>query len=231
MHLRSKGTAGHGSMRQDDNAIDHLIAALGRLERFEWPARPGPTMKKLLHVVRELSGVQADSPDDILASTGAASRMLSAAIRNSTNATMLSAGYKHNVVPSSASAAVDGRFLPGERDAFLAKVAQIAGSDVHVEHTFLDAALEYPFEGSTVDAMLSAIAFHDSTAVVAPYLVSGGSDAKAWDRLGMRCYGFVPLPSPEGEDFTALFHGVDERVSVQALEAGARIFDTFLDRC
>ncbi|WP_431779918.1 M20/M25/M40 family metallo-hydrolase [Microbacterium aurantiacum] len=233
VHFESEGTAGHGSMRQPDNAVEHLVKALGRVAATRWPADPGPTMRALLHTVRELSGVDNDDPDVILAETGPTARMLSAAIRNNTNVTMLDAGYKHNVVPGSAAAAVDGRFLPGQQEQFLEELDRLAGEEatVTVRRTFIDRAVEYPFEGRAVDAMREALRIHDPEAAVAPYLVSGGSDAKAWDRLGIRCYGFVPLPSPPSEDFTALFHGVDERVSVAALEAGSLIFDTFLDLC
>jgi acetylornithine deacetylase/succinyl-diaminopimelate desuccinylase-like protein len=231
VHFAARGTAGHGSMRQPDNAVEHLITALSRVTATAWPADPGPTMRTLLETVRALSGVDSHDPDQILAQTGPTARMLSAAIRHNTNTTMLEAGYKHNVVPGSAMAAVDGRFLPGQGEEFLAELDRLAGEHVVVERTFIDSALEYPFTGATVDAMVAALTRHDPHAAVAPYLVSGGSDAKAWDRLGMRCFGFVPLPSPRTEDFTALFHGVDERVSVSALEAGCLIFDTFLDLC
>ena len=231
VHLRAEGTAGHGSMRQPDNAVSHLVSALSRLVQTSWPAEPGPTMRALIDTVRGLSGVDSDDPDEILALTGPTSRMLSAAIRNSANVTMLDAGYKHNVVPGAAVAAVDGRYLPGRHDDFLAELDRLAGDRVRVDRTFIDRALEYPFSGPSVVAMREALRRHDPEAAVAPYLVSGGSDAKAWDRLGIRCFGFVPLPSPASEDFTALFHGVDERVSVAALEAGSLIFDTFLDLC
>ena len=62
-----------------------------------------------------------------------------------------------------------------------------------------------------------------------PYLMSGGTDAKHWAKLGMRCFGFTPLRLPPDLDFTALFHGVDERVPVDALQFGARVFDRFID--
>ena len=60
--------------------------------------------------------------------------------------------------------------------------------------------------------------------------MSGGTDAKAWSKLGIRCFGFSPLRLPADLDFTALFHGVDERVPIDALEFSARVLDDFLDR-
>jgi acetylornithine deacetylase/succinyl-diaminopimelate desuccinylase-like protein len=90
-------------------------------------------------------------------------------------------------------------------------------------------ALETTFDGDLVDAMTTSLLAEDPDAVVAPYLMSGGTDAKAWDRLGIRCFGFTPLRLPDDLDFTSLFHGVDERVPVDALEFGARVLDRLLD--
>jgi acetylornithine deacetylase/succinyl-diaminopimelate desuccinylase-like protein len=211
MRLRARGTAGHGSMRQSDNAITHLAQAL------------------LLAKIAELTGDDAQDPDALLEHVGPAIRMLGAGLRNSTNATMLEAGYKHNVVPGEAVAYVDGRYLPGHTDSFLPAVQEIVGDRVDVEPYIVDRALEYPFRGDLVDAMTVALHAEDPDAHVAPYLMSGGTDAKAWDKLGITSYGFTPLRLPGDLDFTALFHGVDERVPVDALEFGARVFDRFLD--
>ena len=79
-------------------------------------------------------------------------------------------------------------------------------------------------------AMTSSLLEEDPDALVAPYLMSGGTDAKYFADLGIRCFGFAPLRLPADLDFTALFHGVDERVPVDALEFGARVFDRFLGK-
>ena len=155
--------------------------------------------------------------------------MIGAGIRNTTNATMLQAGYKHNVIPGEAVAYVDGRYLPGHADTFIPTVREIVGRHVTVEPYITDAALEYAFEGDLVDAMTVALHSQDPEAHIAPFLMSGGTDAKAWHKLGITSYGFTPLRLPADLDFTALFHGVDERVPVDALEFGSRVFDEFLN--
>ncbi|MEV7396335.1 M20/M25/M40 family metallo-hydrolase [Aeromicrobium sp. NPDC092404] len=228
MRLRARGTAGHGSMRNDDNAITHLSTALLALGEHRWPAEPGPSMELLLTKVRELTGKEG-SADELLEHFGPAVRMIGAGIRNTTNATMLEAGYKHNVVPGEAIAYVDGRYLPGHADSFLPAVQGVVGDHVTVEPYISDAALEYAFEGDLVDAMTVALHSQDPEAHIAPFLMSGGTDAKAWHKLGMTSYGFTPLRLPADLDFTALFHGVDERVPVEALEFGSRVFDEFLN--
>lgn len=227
MRLRARGTAGHGSMRNDDNALMHLSRGLLALGEHTWPAEPGPSMQQLLAKVRELTGGDG-TPDELLEHFGPAVRMIGAGMRNTTNATMLQAGYKHNVVPGEAIAYVDGRFLPGHDDTFTPAVQDVVGDGIVVEQYIGQPALEYAFEGDLVDAMTVALHSQDPDAHIAPFVMSGGTDAKAWEKLGITSFGFVPLRLPADLDFTALFHGVDERVPVESLEFGARVFDEFL---
>lgn len=228
MRLTARGTAGHGSMANADNAVTHLAQALVALGEHEWPAAPGPSMEQLLAKVSELTG-STGSPDELLEHFGPAVRMIGAGIRNTTNATMLQAGYKHNVIPGEAVAYVDGRYLPGHADTFLPAVQDVVGERVQVEPYITDTALEFAFEGDLVDAMTVALHSQDPDAHIAPFLMSGGTDAKGWSKLGITSYGFTPLRLPADLDFTALFHGVDERVPLDALEFGSRVFDEFLN--
>jgi acetylornithine deacetylase/succinyl-diaminopimelate desuccinylase-like protein len=187
-------------------------------------------MEVLLAAVAELAGTEATpaNAEALVEEFGSAARMLSAVIRNTTNPTMLDAGYKVNVVPGIATARIDGRFLPGYEDEFWATLATLAGPDVELTREVDLTGIETSYDGPVADAMTAAILAEDPEAIVAPYLMSGGTDAKYWQALGMRCFGFTPLRLPEDLDFTALFHGVDERVPVDSLEFGARVFDRFL---
>ncbi|WP_100415486.1 M20/M25/M40 family metallo-hydrolase [Mumia flava] len=229
MRLHAVGTAGHGSMIQPDNPVTAIAEAVRAIGAYDWPTDPGPSMRTLLDTIRELSGDTGADDDATLAHIGPAARMIGAGLRNITNPTMLDAGYKVNVVPGEASAAVDGRYLPGQQETFVAEVQRIVGERVTVEPITVQPALEYPFAGDLVDAMTVSLHTEDPEAAVAPYLMSGGTDAKAWDRLGIRSYGFAPLRLPSDLDFTALFHGIDERVPTDALEFGARVLHRFLD--
>ena len=232
MRMTAKGNAGHGSMVHPDNAVTSLAAAVARIGQHEWPVRLTPTMQVLLAAVAELAGTEAgpDNAEELIEEFGSAARMLGAVIRNTVNPTMLEAGYKVNVVPGEATAHLDGRFLPGYEDEFLATLAELAGPDVQIEHLTKMDGLETPYDGLLAEAMTGSILEEDPDAVVAPYLMSGGTDAKHWERLGIRSFGFAPLRLPADLDFTALFHGVDERVPVDALEFGARVFDRFLGK-
>jgi acetylornithine deacetylase/succinyl-diaminopimelate desuccinylase-like protein len=231
MKLTAHGTAGHGSMRNTDNPVTRLAAAVARVGAHTWPVRLTPAMEVLLASVAELAGTEAtpENAESLIEEFGSAARMLSAVIRNSANPTRLDAGYKVNVVPGAASAQIDGRFLPGYDDEFFATMAELLGEGIEVEYLSKQAAVETPYEGDIVRAMTSSLLAEDPEALVSPYLMPGGTDGKHWAQLGIACYGFAPLRLPGDLDFSALFHGVDERVPVDALEFGARVFDRFLD--
>lgn len=232
MRLTARGRAGHGSMINHDNAISTLSAAVARIGAHEWPVRLTPTMRTLLAAVGELAGTEAtpENAEQLIDEFGPAARMLGAVIRNTTNPTMLAGGYKLNVIPTEATAHVDGRWVPGYEDEFFATLAELCGEHVEVDYVSRQAPWETPYEGQLVDAMTRSLLAEDPDAVVAPYLMSGGTDAKHFRKLGMSSFGFAPLRLPADLDFTALFHGVDERVPVDALEFGARVFDRFLDQ-
>lgn len=231
MRLTARGRAGHGSMVNDDNAVTRLASAVARIGAHEWPVRLTPTMRTLLAAVADIAGTEAtpENAPQLIEEFGGAARMLGAVIRNSTNPTMLDAGYKVNVIPTEATAHVDGRFLPGFEDEFFATLAELTGDDISIDYLSNQAPWETPYDGALVDAMTRSLLAEDPGAAVAPYLMSGGTDAKHFNRLGLRAYGFAPLRLPEALDFTALFHGVDERVPVDALEFGTRVLDRFLD--
>ncbi len=232
MRLTARGNAGHGSMRHPDNAVTRLAGAVARIGSHQWPVQLTPTMEVLLAAVADLAGTEAtpENAEELVEEFGPAARMLGAVIRHTTNPTMLQAGYKVNVVPGSASAQIDGRFLPGLEDDFLHTLRELAGPEIDIEFITKMHGLETPYDGELAEAMTASILEEDPDAVVAPYLMSGGTDAKHFTSLGMRAFGFAPLRLPADLDFTALFHGVDERVPVDALEFGARVFDRFLER-
>jgi acetylornithine deacetylase/succinyl-diaminopimelate desuccinylase-like protein len=155
--------------------------------------------------------------------------MISATISNTANPTMLNAGYKENVIPQSASAVVDGRFLPGYEDQLHQTIRKLAGDEIEVEILVRDIALEVDFAGPLVEAMCNAISAEDPDGIPVPYLMSGGTDNKALHDLGIVGYGFSPLRLPKDLDFFSLFHGVDERVPLESLKFGARVLYDFLD--
>ncbi|MGF0245855.1 M20/M25/M40 family metallo-hydrolase [Rhodococcus erythropolis] len=232
MRLTAKGRAGHGSFLHDDNAVAKLAGAVSRLAAHQFPIVISDSVAEFLTAVGEETGLDFDpgSPDidGTLAKLGTIANIIGATFRDTANPTMLKAGYKANVIPQTAEAVFDCRVLPGRQAEFERTVDQLIGPDVTREWiTKLD-SYETTFDGHLVDAMNEAILAHDPEARTVPYMLSGGTDAKAFAKLGIRCFGFAPLQLPPELDFSALFHGVDERVPVDALLFGTRVLEHFL---
>ncbi|MGM1061957.1 M20/M25/M40 family metallo-hydrolase [Saccharothrix sp. Mg75] len=230
LRLTATGRAGHGSRRNDDNAVLKLINALGRIAAIEHPVRLTPSVLAFIEQVGAALGVPVDldDVDGTIARFGPAARLVENTVRNSTTPTVLDAGYKVNVIPGSASAEIDVRTLPGTVDELLAAVDAALGPDVRREFLQHQPPVQAPIDSPWFAAMADALRAEDPEAVVVPYCMGGGTDAKAFSRLGIDCYGFAPLYLPEGFDYRSLTHGVDERVPVEGLRFGARVLDRFL---
>ncbi|CAN2198254.1 ArgE Acetylornithine deacetylase/Succinyl-diaminopimelate desuccinylase and related deacylases [Candidatus Nanopelagicaceae bacterium] len=233
MRLTASGRAGHGSMMNDENALTAISEAVAKIGRFDWPQRYTKTVKVLFEKIAHATGKPYNESDlrPLLKEIGPTARMIGATLQNTANPTMLEAGYKANVIPGSATAVIDGRFLPGYEDELNETIRSIIGPDITIETISRDIALEVEFEGDLVEAMCAAITRHDPEGIPVPYLMSGGTDNKALSELGIIGYGFSPLKLPADLDFMALFHGVDERVPITGLEFGVNVLADFLENC
>jgi acetylornithine deacetylase/succinyl-diaminopimelate desuccinylase-like protein len=231
MKLTAKGTAGHGSFINQNNAVTKVADAVARIGKYEWPQLETKTSNVFFRKIAELTGDKYDAKNvkPLLQHLGDAVKMLGATISNTANPTMLEAGYKVNVIPQSASAMVDGRFLPGHENQLQETIKKLAGDEIEIEVLTRDIALEVEFAGPLVKAMCDAISGEDSAGIPVPYLMSGGTDNKALHDLGIVGYGFSPLKLPKDLDFFALFHGVDERVPIDGLKFGVRVLYEFLE--
>ena len=233
MKLTALGRAGHGSMMNEENALTAISEAVAKIGKHQWPQRYTKTVKILFEKIAQATGKPFNPTDlrPLLKEIGPTERMIGATLQNTANPTMLEAGYKANVIPGSASAVIDGRFLPGYEAELNETIRSIIGPDITIETISRDIALEVDFEGDLVEAMCSAILKHDPEGIPVPYLMSGGTDNKALSELGIIGYGFSPLRLPADLDFMALFHGVDERVPIAGLHFGVNVLKDFLENC
>ena len=230
MKLTASGVASHGSVINEQNAVTRLADAVAKIGNYKWPQRITKTNEIFFKKIAELSGKTYDPSDlkPLLDEVGTMSKMIGATLNNTSNPSMLEAGYKANVIPQSASAVVDGRTLPGYEAELMQTVKSLVGEHVSVESLVSDIPLEVEFGGPLVDAMIAAINSEDPEGIAIPYLLSGGTDNKALAKLGILGYGFSPLKLPADLDFVGLFHGIDERVPIDSLQFGARTLHHFL---
>jgi acetylornithine deacetylase/succinyl-diaminopimelate desuccinylase-like protein len=232
MKLTARGRAGHGSMINYENPLTTISEAVAKIGRYEWPQRYTKTVKILFEKISHATGKSLNPADlrPLLSEIGQTARMIGATLQNTANPTMLEAGYKENVIPATASAVIDGRFLPGYEDELNQTIREIIGPDIEIETITRDISLEVAFEGDLVEAMCDAIRAHDPDGIPVPYLMSGGTDNKALSEIGIIGYGFSPLRLPPDLDFMSLFHGVDERVPISGLHFGVKVLKEFLEK-
>ena len=233
LRLHAEGRAGHGSVPTDDNAIVHLAEAIGRINAHKWPREYIASVRELLDGLSEMTGVgySDEDLDELLDHLGGAQGFVRGTLQDTANVTMLEGGYKHNVIPQNASAALDARFLPGHEEQLMATIRELAGDKVRVEVEHRDIALDAPFGGELVERMKEALRAEDPDAEILPYCLSGGTDNKALSTLGITGYGFAPLRLPADLDFAPMFHGIDERVPTESLEFGAKVLLRLIETC
>ncbi|GAA1156190.1 M20/M25/M40 family metallo-hydrolase [Ornithinicoccus hortensis] len=233
LRLHAHGRAGHGSVPNPENAVVRLAEAIARIDAHEWPRSYVASVRELFDGVSGITGRPwaEDDVSPVLECLGGARRFVEGTLQDTSNFTMLTSGYKHNVIPQTATAALDCRFLPGHEEELMDTVRELAGEHVEVEIVHKDVALEAPSEGELVESMKRALLKEDPGARVLPYCLSGGTDNKHLSRLGITGYGFAPLQLPPELDFVGMFHGVDERVPVDAVEFGARVLQRLIEDC
>lgn len=235
MHLAvtARGTAGHGAQRDADNAVARLVTALARVADRRWPIQAPATVRAFFDIVSSTLGISVDLSsvegfDAALLRIGDLEDCVRSTVQCSSNPTVLRAGEKVNVIPSSAYAEIDVRTLPGTEDDTLRILDELLGAGI--ERRFIEnrAGLETSIDTEWYRAMRSCIERMDPEAVVIPRMLGGGTDAKAFARLGIACYGFTPTASdPDGRTGSGM-HGVDEHVPVASLRGGLDVLHEFL---
>jgi acetylornithine deacetylase/succinyl-diaminopimelate desuccinylase-like protein len=245
--ITARGQAGHGSMPHAHNAIVRLARAVAALGSARLPHHRTPVVESFLRALAErapfpqgkvfpfllnprladhlLRVLQRGNPDQAIG--------LNAMLRNTASPTLLSAGNKINVIPSSATARIDGRILPGRELAeFLAEVQAVIGDDVSLNVLVHHAGVQFPADTPLFDAIVRAVDRHDPGASTVPYMIPGFTDAFAYARLGAVCYGFAPVKLGPELNFSRMYHGHDERIPRSGFEWGLSVlYDLVSDFC
>lgn len=232
LNLIAHGTAGHGSQRNDDNPVTRLASAISRIGSHPWPQEIPPATRRLLEGVSELTGIEfrSETIPQLLAELGSVEKFVAPTLQNTSNPSFLGAGYKHNVIPGTATGYVDCRTLPGQHEDVMLTIKELAGEGIDIIPEDEGDALEAPYDTPLVEQMKASLLADDPGAKVLPYTLSGGTDNKSMAELGITGYGFAPLQLTGDLDFPAMFHGVDERVPISALKFGTRVLGDFLLR-
>jgi acetylornithine deacetylase/succinyl-diaminopimelate desuccinylase-like protein len=239
LKIRTQGRPGHGSMPHTDSAVLRLSEAVAKLGQASLPLHVSPTARAMIEgmarVQPELTGLLSPETNaQVLAQLPSEQALMFNAITHNTVAvTGLNAGYKHNVIPSSAEASLDCRIIPGQRLEDLSReIKEIVGDDVKLEVVLSSPACESRFDTPLFETMVRHLKAYDPEAEVVPLLLFGGTDGRFLGWRGVTYYGYSPIRLPANLKFLELIHSHDERIPVDAFREGVQVFaETVLDFC
>ncbi|MBI5535414.1 MAG: M20/M25/M40 family metallo-hydrolase [Deltaproteobacteria bacterium] len=236
VRAKFRGQPGHGSMPREDSAVVRAADAISRLGHTRLPVHRTEAAQRFVRALGEhlplpASAVLPRLTDPVLGKVilerlvePAQRRVLSTYLSNTATPTVVRAGAKTNVVPGEATVEIDGRTLPGQtEEGFLRELRDVLGSEVELQVMRSMPPVETSPDTPLFEALSAAIRKHDPDGHPVPYLVPGFTDAKAFSRLGTKCYGFVPVKLDPDVSFAGLYHGNDERIPVEGLKWGLRV--------
>lgn len=237
LNIKAQGKPGHGAMPHNDQALPRLTHAAHKLSSRGLPFHKSELVTEFIHTLAKyqrfpiniilksitkpiLSGFILNKifPDKMQA------RNFLNLLHNLATPTVMHAGTATNVIPSWATLSVDGRILPGQTvDSFLAEVKRLLGPGFEYEITSQSEPIETDYHNDFFDTLKTSLIKHDPGAVPMPYLIPAFTDAKFYNKLGIKCYGFAPMKLPKEMDFKSLFHAHNERIPVEAIKFGVQV--------
>jgi acetylornithine deacetylase/succinyl-diaminopimelate desuccinylase-like protein len=226
-----KGPAGHGSLPMRGGAMARLGRLLTRLDENRLPVHITQVPRAMIEALaaalpaggEQLADALLDPArtDATLDALGAQGELFDAALHNTVNATVVHGGDKLNVIPSELQLDLDGRLLPGQTPEDLFRELRDLAGDSDLE-------LEADHEPGPAEADLSLFPLLadvlkgvDPEGVPLPMLLPGVTDSRFFARLGIQCYGFLPMRLPPDMHFTKLIHAADERAPAEEIRWGA----------
>lgn len=232
------GPQGHGSVLREHYATKDLITTLNALGDGKLGFRVCPAMAGMLEGIGQalpvflggvLQGLRYEKVaalmNKYLLKDPEMSAYFTAAMNDTVTITAIMAGDKENVVPETAEALLDVRFLPGRKvEDVVSQIKSLLGPDVEIRVLHSAEPYEAPMESELTRAIDKAVSRLDPTARTVPYLLSGYTDAIAYQEMGIKTYGFGPLPLPKDIQPSKLIHGIDERIPIEGFRFGVTMF-------
>ena len=225
VRLVARGTAGHGSIPRLDNAVSALARAVGRLGAWESPLRLNETTRAYFDRLGDIS-----SPEQAARYKGVGDPTQqpgieryfaenepkhSSLLRTSVVPTMMSAGFRRNVIPTEAEATIDIRGLPDEDpEEFyqtLARVIDDPNVEIIPEGVYRPASPPSSLESEMFLALESVAARLFPSAVTLPTMLTGATDMAQVRAQGTQCYGFGAVRTEADINGGGGAHGDDER--------------------
>ena len=227
---------GHASQPPDHTALGELAVIIQRLEKHQFKAKMTPLMRGIIDAAgRRLPyGLRIFAVNHRLLRPvllAAMKKIPPAAcmVRTTTAVTQATGSPAPNVLPQKASAVVNLRMIPGTTTDDLVKhirkVIKNRNAEVRVLQT--NEATKYSStDSASFEAIRRLVLNLHPDAILAPFLVMGGTDTTHYDTMSDHCYRFSPFVAPMR--LLLCTHATNERLPVAAIGEGVRFFKNYI---
>jgi acetylornithine deacetylase/succinyl-diaminopimelate desuccinylase-like protein len=231
----ARGTTSHGSVPLGDNPVDRLVRALHRIQAWETPVRLTPAVDRFFKAqsrdqVGEGRAWLADAAAALKTRRGRAWLLSeperNALLRNTITPTVLTGSEKTNIIPQEASAELDIRLMPDQDTTeFRRALERVIGDSTIRLEAIGDMAPRYdaPLDTEMFTALERVARRLLPGVPIATPVSAGASDRPYWAAAGPICYGIDPY-LVELEESRYSVHGNDERLSLENIEFGLRLY-------
>lgn len=234
LELKVQKNGGHSSMPEKETALDILTKAIVTLREHPFPADFSPSTQGFIeHVGPEMSFMQKM----VFANTWLFKKVVisiyesspggNALVRTTTAPTIIHAGVKDNVIPTTVTGVVNFRLLPGDSSAWVIREVKKAINDERVQVSVLGGFATEPTDVTSEDSpgyKLVDETIHKTFpgTVTTPFLMIGATDSRHMKDISNNIIKFSPMVDPIG------FHGIDERVGLQSYRDALWFFENLL---
>ena len=234
LRLTINGVPGHGSLPHMHGAIVRLAEIVKRVAEQPFPFRCTQPVRDFLEGIAGVVGFPkgavfkavsnrylSDFILDNLVKDESRTRVFRALMKDSISPTMVTGGTKVNVIPGEATLSLDCRILPGtDPDYFVREFAERVPGDYSIEVLHSGKPLVFDKSHPMMARIADVLREADPGCHPVPNMLVGFTDARAFEAVGVPCFGFAPVWLPPEIPFPSLFHAHDERIPVHGFRWG-----------
>lgn len=239
--LKIKGEPGHGSIPHDQNPVLKLARVIDKIHKNPLPFHVTDVARQFISALAKELPFPRSAVFNLVLNPSLSNFIIKkvlpdkdqanaifAQLHNTISPTGLAGSRKVNVIPSQAEIICDGRILPGQtQEGFFAELKAVLGEDnkdIEIEVINSGLPASFPSETPLFRTITDVLQKNDPGCKVIPYLIVGYTDAKYYEELGVKTYGFSPVKLPPDINFTKLYHGHNERIPVEGFTWGLKTF-------
>lgn len=224
---------GHSSFPSKETSIDVMAKAITSLRSKPFPAQMSTSVQDFMnYIAPEMPFINKMALGNLWLFKPVVYKMYGksavgdAMIRTTMVPTVINGGVKGNVIPTVVKAKVNFRIQPGTSIEDVVDYTRKAINDERVKIEIMwpnvEASPVSSPDSTAFRTMMSPLKHHFDDAVVAPFLMIGGTDSRHFYNVTPNIYKFSPMIDPIG------FHGVDEQLKISDYKKTLGFYHDFI---